>query len=371
MAPGRASAAAPRTATADREFVQQAAESGQAEIAAARLALLNAGKDEVRRFARRLIDDHTEADARLRQFAAAGQIRVPNDASAMQQSKLALLRATKAERFDHEFLQVFGVQAHQDAISLFERAQSQGRNEPLKRFAADTLPALRAHLDMARQLLGDAQAAGSAPGVAAASAGPDSRQALNDAQQLVQDAVQTVQTMKRDPRVASALDQAHGVFILPHYGRGALGVGAQGGEGVMVARQGDEFGDPLFCNMGGLSVGVQAGGSGGPVALLLMSAAAVRDFGSGKTLSLNADAAVTVADWSRRTQASGGKVQDVVVWSGTQGAFAGASVGVTSVSFDEEANDAYYGRDSVEPDQVIRGRIENPHHNVLGQVLDI
>lgn len=192
---------------------------------------------------------------------------------------------------------------------------------------------------------------------------------LKDAQELVRDAVQTVQAMKSDPRVADALQRARAVFILPHYGRGALGVGAQGGEGVLVARRGQDFGNPVFYNLGGISVGVQAGGSGGPVAYLLMTDEALRDFRSGKNFSLQADAAVTIADWSRRAQASGGKVQDIVVWTDTKGAYAGASVGVTDVTFDEDANRAYYGNEHVQPAQLMSGGVRNPHENLLAREL--
>lgn len=359
----------------DRTFMRSAAESGHAEIAAAQLVLERSDDDGVKRFAHQLIDDHTKANAKLQQLAARKHLTLPGQPSAMQQSKLTLLKAERGHNFDESFLRVFGVQAHRQAIQLFEGERAYGRDADAKAFAAAVLPKLREHLRIAQQQL-SARVEASAntarpyatPVTASANIG-DSE--LQDAQELVRDAVQTVQQMKGDPRVIQALHRARGVFILPHYGRGALGIGAQGGEGVLVARQGKDFGNPVFYTLAGVSVGLQAGGSGGPVALLLMTDRAVRDFESGKNFSLDADAAVTVADWSRRAQASGGKVQDVVAWSGAKGAYAGASVGVTDVIADAEANRAYYGRERVDPAQVVAGRVDNPHHNVLGRVLGL
>jgi lipid-binding SYLF domain-containing protein len=288
----------------------------------------------------------------------------------MQQSKLALLRAMEGAEFDNEFLREFGIRAHQHAIGLFEGQQRHGNDPQLRRFAAETLPQLREHLAGAQRLMGDASAAGSRTGSGRDTARAPDGEAVRDARELIRDAVQTVQQMKRDPRVAEALREARAVYVVPHYGRGAIGVGGQGGEGVLVARRGDGFTDPLFYDLAGVSVGVQAGASGGPVAFLLMTDDALRNFRSGRNVSLHADAAVTVADWSRRAQVSGGKVQDVVIWSGAEGAFAGAAIGASSITFDADATRAYYGSGPVTVEQVMGGGVASPHSNVLGMVID-
>jgi len=195
-----------------------------------------------------------------------------------------------------------------------------------------------------------------------------------DLQQVLREVnqgVQVVQQMKADPKVRRTLNQARGVFVLPAYGRGALGVGFQGGEGMLLERQGKRFSNPVFYNLGGVSIGAQAGGSGGPVVFLLMTDRAVSEFASDQKFSLNADAGLTIANWSRRAQASGGKVQDVIVWSQTKGAYVGASIGLTDVMLDTEANRAYYGRAGLSPREIIDGKVKNPHSNVLGRVLGV
>jgi lipid-binding SYLF domain-containing protein len=89
----------------------------------------------------------------------------------------------------------------------------------------------------------------------------------------------------------------------------------------------------------------------------------------GKNFSLNADAGLTIGTYSARGQASGGKIQDVVIWSGAKGIYGGVSVGINDVIYDADATQAYYGKREVDPAQILDGRVQNPQSNVLGMVL--
>ncbi len=369
-----------RLAETDRGFMKNAAAGGHFEVQGAKLALTRASDAQLKDYARRLIDDHTQADSKLKQLARAKGVSLPAEPSPAQQDKLRTLRGASGAAFDRAFVEHLGVEAHRETIDLFRKEISEGSDPQVKAFAQQVVPKLEQHLQIAQNLqgrLGGQGAKGAGAGAAGATAAAGNARVdkvdasdLKDAHEEIAKGVQVVQTMKADPKVAEALARARGVFIMPTYGRGALGVGVQGGEGVLLVRQGEKrFSGPVFYNMGGISLGLQAGASGGQVAFLLMTDKAVSEFASGKKFSLSADAGLTVVNWSRRAQVSGGKVQDVIVWSNAKGAYAGASVGVTDVMLDGEANRAYYRRQDLTPRQIIDGQIENPNNNTLGMVL--
>ncbi len=195
---------------------------------------------------------------------------------------------------------------------------------------------------------------------------------LQDAQMLVSEATQELQKMKSDPGVAKLLQQAKGVYLVPEFGRGALIVGGRGGAGLVVAKTSATTGTPgaasatpasttagmwsppAFYNFGGASIGAQAGGSGGQIAFVLMSKNAVDAFMSGNKITLNADAGLSIIDYSANAQASWGKA-DIVMWSDTQGLYGGAQISVTDLNWDDGKNQAFYGP-GVQPQQVLTGQ---------------
>lgn len=344
----------PRRARTDLRFLRGATRTNAVEVAAGRLAMERASDPAVRRFAQRMVDDHGRVGRELSQLARQQGLPTPQADAGPPSPELQPLRSLQGRDFDRQYVQRFGIQAHQEAITLFQRQATQGRDAAVMAFASRTLPALHEHLRMAQAL----------------PYGTGAPDAMQDARADVVEAVQVVQRMKAEPGMAALLAQAKGVLILPDYGRGALIIGAQGGEGVLVTRQREAWSNPVFYKMGGMSVGAQAGAASGPLALLLMTDRAVERFRSERKFSLSADAGLAVGDYSQRRQASAGKVQDVVVWSGTKGAYAGVSVGVTDVMLDRDANRAYYGREATAA-RILDGAVDNPRHNVLDRVLDL
>jgi lipid-binding SYLF domain-containing protein len=173
--------------------------------------------------------------------------------------------------------------------------------------------------------------------------------------------------MKRDPELARLLGQARGVFLVPNYGRGAALVGASGGEGLLLARSDGGWSGPAFYDVGSISVGAQLGASGGAIAMLLMNQEALDRFRSDQSFSLGADADVTLLDYSARAQADLGEA-DVVLWSDAEGAFAGASLRVSDIDWDEDQNHGFYDR-SATPEAILSGRMKSDEAESLRQKL--
>ncbi|MEW6168974.1 MAG: lipid-binding SYLF domain-containing protein [Pseudomonadota bacterium] len=190
-----------------------------------------------------------------------------------------------------------------------------------------------------------------------------------DTQEQVSEAAKVAQKMKQDPDVAALMQQAKGIFIVPDYGRAALIVGGEGGEGVALARSGNEWNGPVFYNVGGITAGLQAGASAGSVAMLLMSERAVDKFEQDNNFSLDADAGLTIVNYSARAQASTGK-GDVILWSDAEGAFAGASIGISDISRDDDEIRDFYKKEVSVP-EIFSGEAEVEQASMLKQELSI
>jgi lipid-binding SYLF domain-containing protein len=178
------------------------------------------------------------------------------------------------------------------------------------------------------------------------------------ARQLVNEATAEVNKMSADSQLTKLLAKAKGVYLVPEFGRGALVIGGRGGAGVVLAKKNGKWTDPAFYDLGGISIGAQAGGSGGEIAFLLMSQGAVDAFKSGNKFSLNAGAGLSIVNYSANSQASWGK-GDIILWSSTKGAYAGATVSVTDVNWADGNNKAYYGR-KVDPSKILAGDVTAP-----------
>ncbi|MDT8386213.1 MAG: lipid-binding SYLF domain-containing protein [Thiogranum sp.] len=184
-------------------------------------------------------------------------------------------------------------------------------------------------------------------------------EANENTRELVQKSAEAIEKLTNDSEAREVLNQARAVFIVPDYGRAALGVGGAGGQGLLVAKNEGSWSAPAFYNIGAINVGVQAGIEAGEIAFLIMSEPAMEGFRDEHNFSLNADAGLTIVDFSARGQASAGKGEDVIVWADTEGLFADLAVSVSDIFWDEEANQAYYNQ-SVALTDIIDGNVQDP-----------
>jgi len=198
--------------------------------------------------------------------------------------------------------------------------------------------------------LGGVAAAQSTSGTAATSpATPppatnrDARDEARGAARDVDLAVKVVDRMKTRADLETLLRQAKGVFVVPKFGRAALGVGGQGGVGLLMLNHNGTWSNPAFYNFGGVSAGVQAGVEGGALVLVLNNDRAVNSFLRNNNWSLDANAGLTLVNWSREGQKSPGE-GDITLWSDAKGLFGALSIGVTDIKYDADQTSGYYGR---------------------------
>lgn len=136
----------------DREFLEQAAQNGHAEVSASRLALEKSRNEQVRVFAQRMVEEHTRANEELKALAASKQYQPPTEPSLLQKGKEMLIGALSDDNFDRRYVNQIGVEAHEDTVELFEKASREAQDADVKAFATKMLPHLRDHLQAARGL---------------------------------------------------------------------------------------------------------------------------------------------------------------------------------------------------------------------------
>jgi len=137
---------------ADESFMKKAAEGGMAEIEASKMAAEKASNTQVKSFAQQMVDDHTKAADELKQLAESKGVKLPTEPSMMQKAKLKLLKNDTGVAFDKRYADSFGVAAHKDTVSLFQKEASKGKDAETKAWAEKTLPTLQHHMEMATDL---------------------------------------------------------------------------------------------------------------------------------------------------------------------------------------------------------------------------
>ncbi len=132
----------------DNDFVTIAGSGGLFEVASSQLALQQSNSDEVKRFAQKMIDDHTKLNAQL--AAALGRRGAAPPAALMPVHTAVFQRLRQADKaaFDREYV-VAQIAAHGEAAAVFEHYAQTGRDPELTATARAAAPTIRHHLEMA------------------------------------------------------------------------------------------------------------------------------------------------------------------------------------------------------------------------------
>jgi putative membrane protein len=152
---GAVGAVSAATTTTAGGFVTAAATSDMFEIQAAKLAEQRSINPAVKKFAAKMIHDHTASTEKLKALLAKGGINAtpPTDLDERRKGLLENLAKTSPADFDKMYIDQ-QVDAHEEALTLLKGFIDHGDNDALKGFATSILPTVQEHLDMAKQLQG-------------------------------------------------------------------------------------------------------------------------------------------------------------------------------------------------------------------------
>jgi putative membrane protein len=143
-----ATASAQSLSSQDKKFMEDAAKGGQMEVSMGQVAMEKGKSDAVKTFGQRMVTDHGKGNRELMGLAQKKGVVLPNDDSTMKSKAVSV---TSGGVFDKAYAKAM-VSDHEEDIKAFEKEAASGSDPDVKKWANETLPTLRMHLDMAKAL---------------------------------------------------------------------------------------------------------------------------------------------------------------------------------------------------------------------------
>ncbi len=165
---------------------------------------------------------------------------------------------------------------------------------------------------------------------------------------------------------------ARAVMILPAMVKAGFFFGAEGGSGVLMARNADgTWGYPAFYTLGAASIGLQFGVQDTETILIIRSEGALKSIlkDQGK---FGADLGITVGVYGAGVEASTTTNLNADIFAFTNakvGAFAGASFEAAVLARRRDMNEAFYGQGATPEAIVLEGRFKNAKADPLRSAL--
>lgn len=144
--------AAPALSRVDKTFLEDAMQSYLATLQGSQMALKKTSNTGVKNFAQHIVDEDGKAKQKLSTLAQAVGMTMPSEPSFAQRAKLMMLSVRDGTGFDKQYVDDIGVDAHEAAVNLFQKASTGSVNPDVKALAKDMLPDLQHDLDVAKSL---------------------------------------------------------------------------------------------------------------------------------------------------------------------------------------------------------------------------
>jgi putative membrane protein len=140
-----------RTTAADTDFVRKASSGNLTEITLGKLAADQASSDDVKKYAARMVVDHTDANETLGKLAGTKGIQIATAPDVPQQQDIDRLKGLDGADFDRAYSDLM-VRSHKLTTGLYELEATKGQDPEIRDYAKGTLPLLRKHEKLADSL---------------------------------------------------------------------------------------------------------------------------------------------------------------------------------------------------------------------------
>lgn len=139
------------TTATDTKFLRAVGQADLAEIELGNLAQQKATSPEVKQFAQRMVQDHTQNRDQLKQLAETQHVTVPDTVTAKDKATKTELEKLSGAQFDKAYMNDM-VKDHRTDVAKVAHASKTAQNPEVKKFAEQTLPTLRSHLKEAEKI---------------------------------------------------------------------------------------------------------------------------------------------------------------------------------------------------------------------------
>ncbi len=135
----------------DMKFAKMAAQGGIFEVKSSEIALQKTHNMQVMNVAKRMVKEHSAANAELMTVAQDNKMTLPTETDPMHKAIIAKLSRLSGTAFDKAYM-ASQETAHTQTVELFEKEISMGKNGGLTAFATKNLPEIEDHTRMIYQV---------------------------------------------------------------------------------------------------------------------------------------------------------------------------------------------------------------------------
>jgi len=137
-----------KLSSSDSGFIKEAAQGGMMEVELGKAAQDKASNEKVKDFGKRMEQDHSKANDELKKIASDKGVQLSSDLDKKHKSKVDKLTKLSGVEFDRQYMRDM-VSDHKEDVKKFQNEADKGKDADLKKFASQTLPTLKEHLQLA------------------------------------------------------------------------------------------------------------------------------------------------------------------------------------------------------------------------------
>jgi putative membrane protein len=143
-----------KLASSDSAFVKEAAQGGMLEVELGKIAQTKAADDKVKEFGKKMDQDHSKVNEDLKKLAADKGVELASELDSKHKSMVTKLEKLSGAKFDKAYMDAM-VSDHKTDVKKFASESEKSKDADLKKFATDTLPTLKSHLQLAESTAKD------------------------------------------------------------------------------------------------------------------------------------------------------------------------------------------------------------------------